>query len=263
MFRRRLTLTVLALATALLLAACGSSSDDGSTLDQIKKDGVLKVGTEGTYAPFTFHDPKTDKLTGYDVDVITAVAKELGVKAEFSESPFDAIFAGLTSKRWDVVANQVTKNPEREKLYDLSKPYTISEGAIVAKKGDTSITSLTDLKGKTTAQSSTSNWAQVAKDAGSDVESVEGFAQAIALVKQDRVDATVNDNLAVLDYLNTTGDDSVEIVAGTGGEKSEQVLAFRKDSGMVQEFNKALDELRADGTLAKISQKYFKTDVSK
>lgn len=260
MFPRRLTLTIATLATVFLVAACGSS-DEGSTLDQVKKDGVLKVGTEGTYAPFTFHDSKTNELTGYDVEVIRAVAKKLGVKAEFSESTFDAIFAGLTSERFDVVANQVTRNPEREKLYDLSKTYTVSEGVILTKKGDTSISTLKDLKGKTTAQSSTSNWAQVAKDSGAKVESVEGFVQAVTLVKQGRVDAIVNDNLAVLDYLRASGDTSVEVVAKTG-DKSEQVFAFRKDSGLVAAVNKALDELRADGTLAKISAKYFKTDVS-
>ncbi|MFY0408651.1 amino acid ABC transporter substrate-binding protein [Solicola sp. PLA-1-18] len=259
--RRILSLVALALA-GVLLAACGGSSDEGSPLDQVKADGVLKIGTEGTYSPFTFHAQDTNELTGYDVEVITAVAKKLGVKPEFSESTFDAIFAGLTSERWDVVANQVTRTPEREKLYDLSQTYTVSEGVILVKKGDTAITSLDDLKGRTTAQSSTSNWAQVAKDAGAKVESVEGFVQAVTLVKQGRVDAIVNDNLAVLDYLKNSGDTSVEVAAKTG-DTSDQVFAFRKDSGLVGPVNDALDELRADGTLAKISEKYFGSDVSK
>ncbi|MDO9378491.1 MAG: transporter substrate-binding domain-containing protein [Nocardioidaceae bacterium] len=259
---RRLTSLVALLLATVVLAACGGSSDEGSTADQVQSDGVLKIGTEGTYSPFTFHDATTNDLTGYDVDVISAVADKMGVKPEFSESTFDAIFAGLTSERWDVVANQVTRTPEREGLYDLSKTYTVSEGVILVRKGDTSISSLADLKGKTTAQSSTSNWAQVAKDAGADVESVEGFVQAVTLVKQGRVDAIVNDNLAVLDYLKNSGDTSVEVAAQTG-DTSDQVFAFRKDSGLVGPVNDALDELRADGTLAKISEKYFGTDVSK
>lgn len=243
------------------LAACSGSSNE-STLDRVKADGVIKIGTEGTYSPFTYHDTKTSKLVGYDVEVAKAVAKKIGVKTKFVETTFDSIFAGLTSKRFDVVANQVTENPEREKLYALSEPYTVSEGVIVVKADNTTVKSLADLKGLTSAQSATSNWAQVAKDAGAKVEAVEGFTQAITLVKQGRVDAIVNDNLAVLEYLNTTHDTGVKIVAKTG-DTAKQVFAFRKgDTTLATAFNKALDELRADGTLAAISQKYFQEDVS-
>jgi ABC-type amino acid transport substrate-binding protein len=268
--RTRLTLAA-ALTTiiALLLSACGGGSGGAggsggdSELAAVKKAGVLKVGTEGTYSPFSFHDAKQgNKLVGYDVEVADAVAKELGVKVEYVETPWDSIFAGLTSKRFDVVINQVTKNPEREGLYGLSTPYTISEGVIATRADDSTISSLADLKGKKTAQSLTSNWAQVAKEAGAQVEGVEGFTQAVALLKQKRVDATVNDSLAVLDYQKSTGDTGVKIAAKTG-ETSDQVVATRKGSDLVAAIDKALADLAADGTLTKISEKYFGTDVSK
>lgn len=259
--RKRFTLVALVSAVTVLLAACGGGSGDKTDLASVKDAGVLKVGTEGTYSPFSFHDPKTNKLTGYDVEVIDAVAKKLGVKVEYVETPWDAIFAGLTSKRYDVVANQVTKNPERQGLYALSDAYTVSEGVIAARADDSSITSLADLKGKKSAQSITSNWAEVAKKAGADVESVEGFTQAVTLLKQKRVDATVNDSLAVLDYQKSTGDTSIRVVAKTG-DVAEQVVAARKDSDLIPEINKALKELQADGTLKRISEKYFQADVS-
>ena len=241
--------------------ACSSSSGSGSDLESVKQAGVLRVATEGTYSPFSFHDPKTNALTGYDVEVAKAVADKLGVKVEYVETPWDAIFAGLTSKRFDAIANQVTRNPEREGLYGLSDTYTVSEGVIATRADDSSVSSLADLKGKKSAQSLTSNWAKVAKDAGADVESVEGFTQAITLLKQKRVEATVNDNLAVLDYQKSTGDTSVKIAAKTG-DISEQVVATRKGSDLVAAVNKALAELKADGTLKAISEKYFQTDVS-
>ena len=135
---------LIGLATALTagLAACsgGSPSGDSATtttaagedaLAQIQESGVLRVGTEGTYSPFTFHDPQTNELTGYDVEVVTAVAEQLGVEAEFSETQFDAIFAGLEAGRYDVIANQVTINEERQAKYDLSDPYTVSTGVVV------------------------------------------------------------------------------------------------------------------------------------
>lgn len=260
--RTRFTLAALVAALAVLLTACGGGgSDSASDLTRVKEAGVLKVGTEGTYSPFSYHDPKTNTLVGYDVEVAAAVAKKLGVKVEYVETPWDAIFAGLTSKRFDLIANQVTRNPQREGLYGLSDTYTVSEGVIATRADDSSVSSLADLKGKKSAQSLTSNWAQVAKDAGADVESVEGFTQAITLLKQKRVEATVNDNLAVLDYQKSTGDTSVKIAAKTG-DISEQVVATRKGSDLVAAVNKALAELKADGTLKAISEKYFQTDVS-
>jgi His/Glu/Gln/Arg/opine family amino acid ABC transporter permease subunit len=222
---------------------------------------VLRVGTEGTYSPFSYHDPATGQLAGYDVDVAKAIGENLGVKVEFVETPWDSIFAALEANRFDIVANEVTVSPERQAKYDLSKPYSVGEGVIVTKADDDSIKSLADLKGKTTAQSITSNWAQVARDAGANVESVEGFAQAITLLNQGRIDATVNDSIAVYAYLAETGDKSIKIAAKTD-EKSEQALAARKDSGYLPELNGALDALRASGKLTEISQKYLKADAT-
>ncbi|GAC70490.1 ABC transporter permease subunit [Gordonia soli] len=257
-----MTAFLLAILAVLALAGCGSDdSGSGSALDEVRESGVLRVGTEGTYAPFSYHDPQNNQLSGYDVDVANAVAKKLGVRTEFVETPWDSIFAALGADRFDVVANQVTITPERQAKYDLSKPYSVGEGVIVTRADDTSITGVDDLAGKTTAQSATSNWAQVARDAGANVESVEGFTQAIKLLNQGRVQATVNDSIAVYAYLAETGDTSIKI-AGTTGDKSEQAFAARKGSGLTGEIDKALDELKADGTLAGISQKYLRADAS-
>jgi len=264
--RSKLALVALLTAAATLLAACGGGSGStGSTGDselaKVKEAGVLKVGTEGTYAPFSYHDPKTNQLTGFDVEVIAAVAKKLGVKVEYVETPWDAIFAGLASKRFDVIANQVTRTAEREGLYGLSETYTVSEGVVATRADDSSISTVADLKGKKSAQSLTSNWAQVAKDNGAQVESVEGFAQAVLLLKQKRVDATVNDNLAVLEYQKNSGDTSIKVAAKTG-DTSEQVVATRKGSDLVAAINQALTDLAEDGTLKTISEKYFQEDVT-
>lgn len=256
-YPRRAVLAVILLA-ALLATACGTS---GKSEDPIKSAGVLRVGTEGVYSPFSYHDPKSGELVGYDVDVAKAVGEKLGVKVEFVETPWDSIFAALEADRFDVVANQVTINPQRQGKYDLSQPYTVGEGVIVTRANDNSIKSLADIKGKTAAENATSNWSEVARKAGAKVEAVEGFTQAITLLNQGRVDVVVNDSIAVYAYLAETGDTSVKI-AGTVGEKSEQGFAARKDSGYLPELDKALSELRADGTLSQISQKYLKADAT-
>jgi cystine transport system substrate-binding protein len=250
MRHRHVTVLVVALLAVLGLAGCGGSDSN-----------TLRIGTEGTYSPFSFQGPD-GKLTGYDVEVAQAVGAKLGKQVEFVQTPWDAIFAGLEAKRFDLVANQVTINDERKAKYQLSEPYTVSEGVIVTRTDDTSISTLADLRGKTTAQSATSNWAQVARDAGANVEAVEGFVQAVQLLKDGRVDATVNDTLAVAEYQKTRNDNAVKI-AGTTGDTSEQAFAARQDSAqLITDVNRALDELRADGTLKQISDKYFGSDVS-
>ena len=261
--RTRLPLTA-ALTSALLLTACGGGSDDaaGSDGGSGGEGGVLRVATEGTYSPFSFHAEGTNELTGYDVEVIEAVAEELGREVEFSETQFDAIFAGLESDRYDVIANQITINPEREERYLFSQPYTVSTGVVVTRADDTSVDALEDVKGKRSAQSTTSSFAELAREAGAQVEAVEGFSQAVTLLKQERVDVTINDSLAVLEYQKSTGDEDIKIAAEID-QPSEQALVFRKDDAELQaEVDEALATLREDGTLARISEEYFGEDVS-
>jgi cystine transport system substrate-binding protein len=267
------TRTLLGLAAAsaavIALAACssGTSGSTGST-DAAGDEyglvtaGTLTVATEGTYRPFSYHEDGSGDLVGYDVEIAEAVADELGLDIEFQETQWDAIFAGLDAGRFDVIANQVSINPEREKQYLFSQPYTVSPGVIVVKQGDSSISSFDDLAGKTTAQSLTSNWYELAQESGANVEAVEGWAQAVALLEQGRVDATINDKLTFLDYVNTNGASGLEVAAETD-DPSLSALAFTKDKeSLVAAVDAALAELQADGTIAKIGEKYFGEDVS-
>ncbi len=263
---RRLSVAGLALA-ALALSACGSSGDSSedaaaASLQSVKDEGVLVVGTEGTYPPFTYHENGNGDLTGYDVEVAEAVGEELGVEVQFEETQWDAIFAGLEAGRFDMIANQVSITPEREAEYVFSLPYTFSKGVVVVNEGDSSIGSFEDLEGKTTAQSLTSNWYELAEQSGANIENVEGWAQAVALLQQGRVDATVNDELTFLDYQNTEGDTSLEI-AVTTEEQARNAFAFRTGGDdLAEAVDAALEKLRKDGTLAEISEKYFGADVS-
>lgn len=260
------------LVACLSLSACAgggsaapaaSSSASGSTaLTDLQKSGVLKIGTEGTYAPFTFHDQSTNQLTGYDIEVITAVAQKLGVKPQFSETKWDAIFAGLEAKRYDLVANEVSINDERKAKYDLTATYSVSYPVVIVKADNSTITSIASLKGHTAAQTATSNWGTFATDNGATLKPVDGFTEAVAAVKDGRVDLTVNDNLAALEYFTTTKDTSVKTAVEVPDQKVLQAFALRKDSGLVEPINQALSDLAADGTLAKIGEKYFGKDIS-
>lgn len=240
--------------------AAGTGTDD--SLTAVQESGVLTIGTEGTYRPFSYHEGGSGALTGFDVEVATAVAEQLGVEPEFKETQWDAIFAGLEAGRFDVVANQVAITPERVDKYEFSTPYTYSNGVIVVPADNTSITSFADLKGKTTAQSLTSNWYNLAEESGAKIQAVEGWAQSVALVEQGRVDATVNDELTFLDYKAQTGAEGLKVAAETV-EQAETAFAFAQGStALADAVNTALEELSDDGTLAKISEKYFGEDVT-
>ncbi|SDM91730.1 amino acid ABC transporter substrate-binding protein [Sediminibacillus halophilus] len=262
-----------------VLAACGGnsegdsgadenngSSDSGSEssaslYDQIMEEGVITVGTEGTYAPFTFHNDEGE-LTGYDVEIIREVADRMGVDVEFEETQWDSMFAGLNAERFDVIANQVGIDEERKQNYDFSNPYTYSSAVVVVPKDNNSITSFEDLEGKQSAQSLTSNFGEIAEENGAELVSVEGLAQSIELIKQGRADVTVNDKLAVLDYINQQGDESIKIAAEQG-DASESAFAFNKgNEELVEAVNEQLEAMREDGTLAEISKEWFGEDVS-
>ncbi|WP_026378580.1 amino acid ABC transporter substrate-binding protein [Agromyces italicus] len=265
--------TLLGLAAASLavvaLAACSSGGSNGAGAEAsakgddygLAKAGTLTVATEGTYPPFTYHEGGAGELIGYDVEVAEAVADKLGLEIAFEETQWDAIFAGLDAGRFDVIANQVSINPDREESYLFSTPYTVSPSVVVVNEGDDSISSFDDLKGKTTAQSLTSNFYQLAVDAGANVEAVEGWAQAVALLEQGRVDATVNDKLTYLDYMKQTPDAKLAVAAET--DPAESALTFTKDkTALVKAVDEALAELREEGVLAELGEKYFGEDVS-
>ncbi|WP_084349284.1 ABC transporter substrate-binding protein/permease [Janibacter limosus] len=263
---RRLAHLLLALAIALapaLLSAPGAAAAPAavSTTPSTASDQLpnpLRVGTEGVYAPFSIK--QGDEFTGFDVEVIKAVGERLGVEVEFVGTPWDSMFAALGAGRFDIVANQVNVNPERKQLYDLSDPYVDTAGVlVVAEDNPKGITELTDLKGKKSAQNITSSWAEVAKEYDADIVGVDGMNEAMASLREHRVDAIVNDKLAVRNYIATSPDPGVKIVAETD-EQAQSVFAAKKGSGYMPAINKALAEMEADGTTQRIYDTYFTAD---
>ncbi|MED1641776.1 amino acid ABC transporter substrate-binding protein [Brevibacillus agri] len=275
---KKLLFSVLASTLLVALAGCGSSSSQApqnnaapaaseekkeqNLLEKVKADGKILIGTEGTYAPFTFHD-QSGKLTGYDVEVVTEVAKRIGVEPVFQETQWDAMFAGLDSKRFDVVANQVGIRPDRQEKYDFSNAYTVSTAVLVTHKDNTTVKGFEDIKGLKAAQTLTSNLTDIAKKNGAEIVGVEGFNQAIDLLTSKRVDITINDGLSLLDFLKQKPDTPIKIVAKDPNVAKNGFLFRKGSTELVDSFNKALDDMTKDGTLAKISEKWFGADVSK
>lgn len=280
---KKLLFPFLLILLAAVLVACGTKDEDkanssnekpteessGDTatknglLDEVLEKGVLNVGTEGTYAPFSFHD-ESGKLTGYDVEVTEEVAKRLGVEAKFFETQWDAIFAGLDAKRFDMIANQVGINDKHKSKYEFSQPYTRSHSVLVVRSEDE--IAFDGMKGKKAAQTLTSNYGELAKSNGAEIIKIDGFNQAVDLVISKRADGTYNDKISALDYLKQKPDAPIKIVEEeniSAENESENAFLFRQgNEDLINEVNKALDAMREDGTLKEISEKWFGEDVS-
>lgn len=231
-------------------------------LEEIKEKGTLTVASEGTYPPFTYHDEATNELTGYDVEIARAIADKLGVNVEFVETKWDSIIAGLDAKRYDVIINQVGITPERQEKYDFSEPYTYTKGVLIVAEANESIESFVDLKGKKSAQSVTSNWAQIAESYDAEIVGTDGFNQSIELLLAGRADATLNDNVAFYDFKKAKPEAKVKIAAISNEVSVSGVLIRKGNDEFVKAINKALEDLRVEGKLKEISEKYFGVDVS-
>lgn len=231
-------------------------------LEAVLKTGIIKIGTEGTYAPFTFHD-STGKLTGFDVEIAEEVAKRIGVKAEFVETKWDGMFAGLDSNRFDIAVNQIGIRADRQEKYDFSIPYIRSRAVLVVKEGNESIKTFEDLKGKKTGQSLTSNFADIAKKNGAELVAVDSFNQALDLLASGRIDATINDSLSFLDFKKQKPDAKVVVAAKTDQADQSGILFRKGNETLVKAVNKALNDMIGDGTYTAISQKWFGEDVLK
>ena len=235
----------------------------GENLDQIKAAGVIKIGTEGTYAPFTFHNAD-NKLVGFDVEIGEAVAAKLGVKAEFVEGKWDGLIAGLDAKRYDAVINQVGITDARRAKYDFSDPYISSPAALVVRNDNKDIKTFADLKGKRSANTLTSNFGKLAQSYGAEIVPVQGFNESVDLLLSRRVDATVNDKLSFLDFKKQKPNAPLVAVAYADGRdlNASGVLLRKNNPELRDAINKALSTIKADGTYKKISEKYFGTDLS-
>ena len=257
-------LAALALSSLLVLSACGKKQTTTSDrLAQIQEKGELVIALEGNWAPWSFHDD-SDALVGYDVEVGKAIAEKLGVKASFVEGEWDGLLAGVEAGRYDMVINGVDITDGRKETYDFSTPYAYISTALVVKKGNDTIKSFEDLNGKTTANSIGSTYMELAEQYGATCSGVDTLDETIQMVLQGRADATLNADVSFYDYLSQHPDAEIEIVA-LYPDANEIAIPMQKgaDTAALREaVNKAIEDLRADGTLTELSNKYFGADIS-
>ena len=272
---------VLALTLTAALAGCGSSafstaasSDtaaastadtaDETELDKVKAAGKLVVGVEGTYPPFTYHDDNGE-LTGLDIELGKALADKLGVEVEFQEAAWDSLLIGIDTERFDTVINSVSITDERAEKYDFSDPYYYEARHVVVRADDDSIHGPEDLNGKKIATNTTNAFIPWYEEQGVEVIGVDTSGEAIDLLLSGRVDF-VGLNVPVLNaYLQEHPDAADKVKEAFVIPNSEDVIAIPVRKGepeFLDAINAALAELREEGTLKEISEKYLGGDYT-
>ncbi|MBR3295210.1 MAG: transporter substrate-binding domain-containing protein [Clostridia bacterium] len=253
---------ILVMALAFAFTSCKKEPEDN--LAKIKKAGKITIAMEGTWAPWTYHD-ENDKLVGYDTEVGMLIAEKLGVEAEFLEGMWDGLLAGLETGRYDLMINGVGITEERKEKYYFSDPYAYNKTAVIVRSDNEDIKTLDDLKGKKTANTISSTYAELAESYGAEVIGVDDLNATLELLLAGRIDATLNAEVSFYDYLKEHPDAPIKIAyltedataIGIPMQKTEQ------NASLLEAVNKALKELAEEGKLTELSIKYFGTDISK
>ncbi|AZT82210.1 amino acid ABC transporter substrate-binding protein [Marinobacter sp. NP-4(2019)] len=245
------------LATMLMIVSLFASAP------LLAQDNPLRVGMSGQYFPFTFVEQ--DQLKGFDVDIMNALAKEMGREIKYETANFSGLFGMLESGRIDTVANQITITEERQKAYIFSDPYVYDGAQVVVKKGNTEIQGVEDLKGKTVAVNLGSNFEDLLRELP--------YADEIDIKTYDsnlerdtalgRVDAFVMDRVSASQIIKEKP--LPLALAGPTFSQITNAYPFRDTEAgraLRDEVNQALATLRDNGTLASISEKWFGTDIT-
>ena len=256
----------------ILLISCSGKDEESTGVKNEKNSNKekikIKVGVEGDYPPYTFTD-ENGKMTGYDIDVMEEIARRRNLDVEFIITPWDGIFLALESGKFDLLTN-LSKTSEREQKYDFTDDYLISGAQIIVKKGRTDIKTLEDLKGKKVLICLGCNYQKILTDFDVKNEinagNYEG-SEVIALeeISNGKIDATIHDRLVAAFFNKKKGTEEIQTV-GDIIEKTSVYFVFRKDQQAEEinkRVNKALEEMKADGTLSNLSKKWFNEDFTK
>ena len=244
---------------ALLLM---SSVAHAELLDTVKQRGTLRIAVEGTYPPFNFKEK--GQLAGFEVELAKALASKMSVKAEFSTGEWSAMLAGLQANKFDVVINQVGITDKRREAFDFSEPYTFSSPQLIVRKNEKrEFRTLADLKGRKLGLGQGTNFGDLAKAVGGiDVRTYPGSPEYLQDLALGRIDAALNDSLLIPYIVKKT---RLPLKAGAPvGEVERSGIPFAKGNPQFKAvIDKALADMKADGSFAKISMKWFERDVSK
>ena len=275
-FMKRLAPVLLMGLVVFVISACsnggnesnGASGEKEATKwEEIKEEGKLVVATSGTLYPTSYYEEGSDKVTGYEVEVVREMAKRLDLDVEFEEMGFDGMLTSINSGKVDLAANDITSTDERMEKFTFSEPVKYSYGTAIVRKDDLSgIQSLDDLEGKIAAGASTTVYMEVAREHGAEEKIYDNATneQYLRDVSNGRTDIILNDYylqtlaLAAFPDLNITIHPDIEYYP------NNQHIVMKKDSGELEtKVNETIKAMKEDGTMKELSEKFFNgADVS-
>jgi polar amino acid transport system substrate-binding protein len=252
------------LAAAMIVAGCGDDDDEGtaggeetSTEDLgLISEGTLTVGTDTPYPPFEIGQPPD--ITGYDIEVMNAIAEELGVEPEYTDTGFGTIFRDTAQGLFDTAAAASTITEGREKTVDFTDPYYISQGALIV-TDDSDVASVDDLGGVIVGVQDGTTLEEYANDE-TDADEVRAFPEgpnAVSALVTGQVDAVIIDQPVAVDAVEQQ--DGTEIVEEIPLDEFFGFPVAPDNDALREAMNEALATIKEDGTLDDLSEQYFQT----
>lgn len=270
--KKVLALMFIVIFSTALFAGCGSSSNSGqsqskgeNSLEKVKKAGVIKIGLEDSFPPMEFRDSKNE-LKGFDIDMANAIGKKLGVKTQFVPTDFNGIILALKTGKFDAIISGLSITDERKKEIAFSDPYLMDSQIIIVKNGNTAIKSSADLKGKTIGVGlGTTSENVAAKMQGlKEVKKYDKTTEELQDLLIGRIDAVIVDEPVGRYYLSDKDKQGKYTVLSEKLTKEPMGIGFKKDDKDLQSaVQKAVNDLKKEGELSKLSIKWFGTDIYK
>jgi polar amino acid transport system substrate-binding protein len=260
-----LLLAILASAVAIFVAGCGSSDSSSSTGGTTAESGsgggeALTVGSDIPYPPF--EQGKPGNYTGFDIELMEAIAEKIGRTAEFQDTSFETIFRDVSQGKFDAVISAATITPEREKEVAFSDPYYLSEQAILVKEGS-DITGLEGLSGKTVGAQQGTTGLELGKEKAnaSELRPYPEGPDAINALKAGTVEAVIIDAPVAQNAVEEEG--QVEIAEKVPTEEEYGIAVAKGETELLEEINDGLAEVLKDGTYKTIYEKWFHLEPPK
>lgn len=260
--KKSLALILLVIFVVTMAVGCAKEQPSTNSLEKVKTSGVLTMGLDDSFPPMEYRDDK-NTLVGFDIDLGEAISKKLGVEAKFVTTDFSGIIEALKTNKFDIILSTLSITDDRKEKILFSEPY-IMEGQIVAVSKDSAGTILTpaDLTGKIVACQLGSTGEEAAKTLNGlkELKTYDKITEAFHDLSIGRIDAVVVDELVGRYYISTAAD-NYSVLADKITDEPVGMGFKKEDTALQAAVQKAFDDLKAEGTLSEISQKWFGTDI--
>lgn len=263
MKKRLFAVCMLIVLIVTVMSGCKKKETSSNSLERVKTAGKITVALDDSFPPMEYRDDK-NTLIGFDIDFANAIAEKLGVKSEFVTTDFSGIVEALKAKKFDVAITALSITDDRKLKINFSEPYLMEGQIIVTKNGNTAIKSKDDLRGKIVASQLGSTGEEAAKKITGvkELKPYDKITEAFHDLVIGRVDCVVVDELVGRYYI--TKDPANYKVLDQKLTDEPVGIGFNKDDKELQDaIAKAINDLKADGTMSKISTKWFGVDYYK